>query len=119
MMARRGIAVVLLTTSLAACTTWRRSVDVFTQPVPERAALQLWRARESHWVHGVAVRGDSIPAVPRWKPPPCDSCAVFFALAEVDSVRVRVPSTPRTVALATFLAGVLFLAVWLSGFESS
>ena len=110
MRGRREISSVLLVTmSVTACTTWRRRDDALTQPVPERQHLQLWTGRQGHSLHGVVVRSDSIRAVPRWKPPQCDSCAVVFARAAVDSVRVRVSSPVRTVALLTVLCAFVYI----------
>jgi hypothetical protein len=107
---RRSIAAaMLLTTSVGACTTWGHKADVLTQPVPERQPLELWTGSQRHWLHGMVVRGDTIRAVPRWKPPGCDSCAILLALADVDSVRVRVASPVRTVALVTSLAAFVYI----------
>jgi hypothetical protein len=101
--------------AVTACTTWRRRDDVLTQPVPERQHLQLWTGRQGHSLHGVVVRGDSIRAVPRWKPPQCDSCAVVLARVAVDSVRVRVSSPVQTVALLTVLYAFVYIGVQFHG----
>lgn len=112
---REIVTVLLVTMSVTACTTWRRRDDALRRPVPERQHLQLWTGRQGHSLHGVVVRGDSIRAVPRWKPPRCDSCAVLFARAAVDSVRIRVSSPVRTVALLTILAAFVYIGSQAGG----
>ena len=57
------------------------------------------RGGRSVVAHGVERRGDSIRAIPRWRPPTCDSCALWFPLTGIDSVRTRRYSAGRTFGL--------------------
>jgi hypothetical protein len=64
-------------------------------------------------VHGVRVVGDSVWAVPYWKSPRCDSCAVRLARSAIDSVRVQVTDDVRSgiaVGVGTLL---LLFTLWL------
>ncbi len=71
------------------CATWQGRPHVLETPLGRRDQVRLWARGEAHQVHGVVVRGDSVIAVPFTRPPTCDSCALRFALADVDSVQVR------------------------------
>jgi hypothetical protein len=85
---RAALALVLACT-LSGCSVWHRSDDGLAQPRAARDRVQLWIGTRAYEVHGVAVRGDSVSAVPLWQPPTCDSCRLNFALADVDSVRAQ------------------------------
>jgi hypothetical protein len=102
--------------ALSACVTWRASSTALTEPSPRRRPLQLWSVGRGSVVHGVVVQGDSVRAVPRWKPPECDSCAVYYSLHAIDSVRVHTPAPIRTTILVTLLVGSLYLALSMIGF---
>jgi hypothetical protein len=62
---------------------------------------------EAHQVHGVRLLGDTVIAVPFDQPPTCDSCALRFARADIDSVQVRAstwgPSLAGAIAMAPFI----------------
>jgi hypothetical protein len=88
---------------LSACTGWRGSASVLDGPIPQRQSLQLWSGGRALTVHGVTVRGDTVRAVPGWRPPTCDTCAVYYSRASIDSVRVRVSAPLRTALLVTSL----------------
>jgi hypothetical protein len=76
--------------------------------------VQLWSGGRAITVHGVTIRGDSVRAVPRWKPPSCDTCALSYSRAAIDSVRVRVPAPLRTALLATSLIGAAIFAIYVA-----
>jgi hypothetical protein len=59
-------------------------------------------------VHGVTIEGDSVRAVPFFRPPNCDSCAIRVALRDVDSVQVEV-ANPR----ANLIGGLLMISLAL------
>jgi predicted small secreted protein len=100
---------------LAGCTAWRRDDHALRPPIPQRRPLQIWSGRQSLTTHGVEMRGDSLRAVPRWKPPTCDSCARFYAIAAIDSVRVRRFSAPKTTVLIAVLVALGYLTAGLAG----
>lgn len=106
----------ILWSVLAACGAWRRDGAVLSRPVPQRQPIQIWSGSRAFVTHGVRVQGDSVRAVPRWKPPDCDSCARYFELSAIDSVRTRRVSVTRTAVLASLLASVLYLSVEFSDF---
>lgn len=103
---RRRWSVVLLACQLTACAGWQRSVLLPAESLPPRARRQIWVGRTAHEVHSVVVRGDSISAVPVWRPPECDSCRIAFALAEVDSLRA-----PDVHSEVVVIGGVLLVAL--------
>ncbi len=110
------IACVLLLLAAAGCTGWRRDSDILNTPVPQRQPLQIWSGKNALVAHGVQVRGDSVRAVPRWRPPECDSCARYYALEAIDSVRVREAAPIRTALLAAVLAAWAILTIGIAGF---
>jgi hypothetical protein len=100
----------LLAIMVSGCTAWRRDDSVLHTTIPQRRPVQVWSQGRALEAHGLEVRSDSLRAVPRWKPPECDSCARFYAVGEVDSLRVRSVSQGRTVSFAILVAvGVLLL----------
>ena len=116
MPSRVGIGpVVGLLIVVAACTTWRRDADVLGAPIPARRPVQIWSGNRALVAHGVQVRGDSLRAVPRWKPPGCDTCARYFPLPAIDSVRVRQTSTVRTGALVAVLLAWVYVTAGIAG----
>ena len=114
-MAVSGTRIVFLALFVTACTTWRRDDAVLRAPVPERRPVQIWSSGRSLAAHGLLVRGDSLRAVPRWKPPDCDTCARFFALAAIDSARVRRISPVRTAVLLAVLAAWAYVTAGIAG----
>jgi hypothetical protein len=116
-LARNIIAlVVTLIVSVSACTTWRRDPQPFNAAIPHRKPMQIWAAEQALTAHGIEVEGDSIRAVPRWKPPDCDTCAQYFRLADIDSVRVRRPSPFRTALLGAALAAWVYVTIGFAGY---
>ena len=107
---------VFLALATGACTTWRRDPNALTVPIPSRRPLQIWSGNTSLVAHGVEVRGDSVRAVPRWRPPECDSCARFFALPAIDSVRIHAISPARTTALGMLLLAWVYVAMGIAGY---
>ena len=80
----RALALALATT-LSACTFWHRNDARLAEPLAARDRVQIWIGPTAHDVHSVILHGDSLTAIPSWKPPNCDSCRVTFARADVDS----------------------------------
>ena len=112
----RPLFALSLLLGLGACVSWRRDPHALNGPIPRRQPLQIWSGNHPLVVHGVQVRGDSLRAVPRWKPPDCDTCAVFLALPTIDSVRVRRPAPVRTGLLGAVLAVCLFITIGIAGY---
>ena len=116
-LSRAHIGIVLaVLVCLSACTTWRRDPDILNRPIPRRQPLQIWSGNRALVAHGVEVQGDSIRAVPRWKPPECDTCAHFFTIPAIDSVRSRHPSPIRTGILVAVLAAWVYITIGFSGY---
>jgi hypothetical protein len=109
------IRIALLALLVTACTAWRRDASILGASVPERRPVQIWSGGQSLTAHGLEVRGDSLRAVPRWKRPDCDSCARFFALAEIDSTRVRRISPVRTAVLVAVLGAWVYVTAGIAG----
>ena len=89
---------------LAGCTVWSRDERALQPPIPNRRPLEIWSGGHSLVAHGVQIRDDSVRAVPRWRPPECDSCVRRYARAAIDSVRVRRFSPVRTGILVGLFA---------------
>jgi hypothetical protein len=114
-MTSRGVmgTVVGLLVAVAGCTTWRRDADVLTAPIPNRRPVQIWSGNRALVAHGVQIHDDSVRAVPRWKPPECETCARYLTLRAIDSVRVHRVSAVRTGALIAVVVGLLYLTAGL------
>jgi len=108
MVRSRAVTVGLIVLA-AGCTTWRRAPGVLDAPLPERYPIQIWTGSHSLIAHGVRLQGDTVRAVPRWKPPACDSCATYFARPAIDSVRVHRFSYVRTGLLLTTFGVLIYL----------
>ena len=104
---RQSIAV-LLACTVTACTFWHRDDGLLADSLASRDRIQIWIGATAHDVHGVVTRGDSLTAVPYWKPPECDSCRVAFARSSVDSVRA-VQVSGETVLIVVVAAIGLFI----------
>jgi hypothetical protein len=117
MRSRRPIAV-LLAFTVTACTFWHRDEGLLADSLATRDRVQIWIGTTAHDVHGVVVRGDSLTAVPFWKPPDCDSCRVAFARADVDSVRA-VQVSGGTVLIASVALIALVILYFTRGLASN
>jgi len=96
------------------CSTWRARPDVLRPDLGEREQVRIWKGGEVWRVHGVRVVGDSVLAVPYWKPPACDSCALRFPREAVDSVQVLVPDTRRSIVAAVITTVIVVpLLYWM------
>jgi hypothetical protein len=105
----RRVGLCLVTAGACACvTTWRAQPDVLRAALAPREQVRIWARGQDHRVHGVRVVGDSVVAVPFLRPPSCDSCAVRFALREVDSVQVRVVDRRGSIT-AAIVTGVIVI----------
>jgi hypothetical protein len=106
----RRLAFAALAAGAASCASWQGRAHVLDSPLGERAQVRLWVRGEAHQVHAVRVWGDSVIAVPFMRPPACDTCALRFARADVDSVQVRATDWRRTLFAAIVLwCPVLYL----------
>jgi hypothetical protein len=104
----RRIGLCLVTAGACACVkTWRARPDVLGTALAPREQVRIWARGLGHRVHGVRVVGDSVFAVPYFRPPSCDSCAVRLALSDVDSVQVRVPDRRGSITAAVVTAVVV------------
>lgn len=110
----RALTVLWCSLVLSGCGVWRRSPSALDAPLRQRQPVQIWLRDRALTAHGVAVRGDSVRAIPRWKPPTCDSCAVYYARAEIDSVRIRVAAPIRTAILAIPLIAATVVSIVLA-----
>lgn len=106
-MAAGLVAVLLL--GVSACTSWHGRAGVLDRPQRTRDQVRLWVGGRSHQVHGVRVFGDSVAVVPFIRPPRCDSCALRFALRDIDSVQVRVFDRDRTTFFAVAMSPLVYL----------
>ncbi len=100
--------------STSACATWQGRAHVLESGLEQRDQVRVWVRGEGHQVHGVQVRGDSVTAVPFIRPPTCDSCALRFALTDIDSVQVRATDWRRSLVAAIILAPVVYLVYLMS-----
>lgn len=104
----RRVGFCLLAAGACACvTTWRARPDVLRTALAPRDQVRIWARGQDHRVHGVRVVGDSVIAVPFFRPPSCDSCAFRFALREVDSVQVSVVDRRGSITAAIVTAVVV------------
>jgi hypothetical protein len=99
----------IVATCLMGCTAWRLDEDWLSAPVPVRKPLEIWSEGRGAVVHGVQQRGDTVRAVARWRPPECDTCAIFFPFSSIDSVRTRRFSSGRTIGLVAAATAVLLI----------
>ena len=106
--ARRAARFLLLATLCACVNTWQARPGVLAGPLGPRERARLWVRGQGHELHGIRVVGDSVVAVPFFRPPSCDSCALRFALRDVDSVQVLVADQRATITAAV-LATVLLV----------
>src|SRR5436190_24203097 len=113
---RLKLAAVLVIVMLAGCTAWSRDDRALEPPIPHRRPLEIWSGGHSLVAHGVQIHDDSIRAVPRWRSPECDSCVRRYALAAIDSVRVRRFSPVRTGILVSIFA---LLSYFTYGFRDA
>jgi hypothetical protein len=101
------------------CTSWlARPQATLREPLPPRARVQLWVDGHAFVVHGVVVVGDSLRAVPYLRSPTCDSCALHWALRDIDSVRVpnahsELSRRDFTTAVVASIIAVLILLIRL------
>jgi hypothetical protein len=114
---RRALLFALLCSATAAgCTPWvARPVATLASIHGKRQRVQLWVGGHVYLVHGVVVQGDSLRAVPSLRPPSCDSCALRFALREIDSVRVSgtAPELAARDQITALVAGTIVLLALL------
>jgi len=102
----------LCSSALLGCTTWQRSAQGLDTSFAPRQSVQLWSVGHAISGHGVRVSGDSVRLVPSWQAPSCDSCARYYSLAHIDSVRTRGAAPVRTGLLAAFLSTLGILAIY-------
>ena len=103
---------------LSACTTWRASSEGLEPPIPARERREIWVEGRRIIVHGIQFRNDTVRAVPYWKAPDCDSCAIYWPRAAIDSVRVPEVAPGNTVVLGGAVLIVLFVWTFLSRLNS-
>jgi len=75
--------------------------------------FELWTRGHAYEVHALRMFGESLVAVPFWKPPSCDTCSIRLSLAEIDSVRVEKDAPGKTIVLTTVLLAVTLYCVAL------
>ena len=107
-----------LAATLSACTSWHRNDARLAEPLAPRDRVQIWTGTTAHDVHSVVLQGDSLTAIPSWKPPNCDSCRVAFARADVDSVR-SVDVSGETVLISGVALIAAFIIVLYRGLASN
>jgi hypothetical protein len=100
--------------TLAACTAWYNRPGAMKHDFARREQAEVWVRGRRHQVHAIRITPDSLVAVPYFRSPACDSCAVRFALRDVDSIRVRGTSTGRSIVAGIVAAGYLYLLVQIS-----
>ena len=101
---RRHLACALVL--LSACSSYQhgRPLETVPLPAPPRERYEVWSHGKATQLHGLRLEGDSLVGVPWWNDPACDSCRVFIARAEVDSVRAREYDPDKTLT-ATVAGG--------------
>lgn len=100
--------------ALGACSAWYNRPGAMQHEFDRREQAEVWVHGRRHQVHAVRITADSLVAVPYFRSPACDSCAVRFALRDVDSIRVRGTSVGRTIVAGVLAAGYLYLLVQIS-----
>ena len=110
----RIVAIAAWALGASACASWQARPDVLQGTLGRREQVRLWVRGEGHQVHGVRTDGDSLTAVPFIRSPTCDSCALRFAVRDIDSVQVRAFEWRRSVVAAVILAPVLYLFYLMS-----
>lgn len=101
-MTARHLVLVALAVALPACAIAPRRIEVPPSgAIPPEQRIEVWQAGKVTLVRNLAVDGDSLRAVPMPDDVACDSCAVRFAVAAVDSLRY-----PRNDHLAQVLTAV-------------
>lgn len=98
-----------LLVACSGCTSWQVRTGVLTQPLGLRDQVQLCVAGKCRQVHGVRVYGDSVRAVPYFQNPDCDSCAVRFALSDLDAVKTRRIDRDKTIFFGVVMTPILLL----------
>jgi len=89
------------------CTSWYGRSAALGPSLGPRDQVRLWVHGRAYQVHGVRVSGDSVTAVPFIRPPSCDSCALRFALGEIDSAQVRAIDRDKTIFFAIVMTPVV------------
>ena len=100
--------------ALGACTAWYNRPGTLQHGFAQREQAEVWVHGRRHQVHAVRVTADSLVAVPYFRSPGCDRCAVRFALRDVDSIRVRGTSVSRSIVAGVVAAGYLYLLIQIS-----
>lgn len=89
------------------CNGWYGRRAALSPPPDTREQVRLWVHGQAYQVHAVRVSGDSVTAVPFFRPPACDSCALRFALRDIDSVQVRAFDRDKTIFFIIIMTPVL------------
>jgi hypothetical protein len=98
-----------LALALSGCTTWQGRPGALAVPVARRDQVRLWVHGEKYQVHGLRISRDSVIAVPFFRDPDCDSCALRFARSAVDSVQARAFDGRVTLFWAIVLTPVIYV----------
>jgi hypothetical protein len=112
-LASRYVLYGILLAAAAGCQRWQLDSRVLTSPQPHRRQVEIWSQGHATVVHGVRLQGDTVVAVPYWMRLDCDSCAVRFARAAIDSVRVQAADNVRSTATLGAGVVVFVLLLWL------
>ena len=111
----RRVALLALLLVATGCASWHTlPQETLRTSHGLRDRLQLWVDGRPYLLHGVRPVNDSIAGVPIHLSPACDSCALRFAVADVDSVRsLDAPRTAsRNLAWAIPLGLLVAFVVW-------
>ena len=112
--ASRWVLPLLIGVTASGCQRWHLDSEVVTRPLSERHRLEIWTATGRHEVHGVRLQGDSVRAVPYWRPPSCDSCALYFPRSTIDSIRVQKVDQFRTGVALVAVVVELWVIIWFN-----
>jgi len=94
------------------CSVWStHSRTILVTPHGEEFQYEVWVATHPHLLRGLTVKGDTVSGVPVPERLDCQVCRVRFALAAVDSVRVRTGDAWRTELLKVVAGSLVVLAM--------
>ena len=96
------------------CSVWStHSRTILVTPHGAHDQYEVWVAARPHLLRGLAVEGDTVSGVPVAERSDCQACRVRFALAAVDSVRIRTRDAWRTQLLKGVAGTLVLVAITL------
>jgi hypothetical protein len=87
------------TLPLPACISWSSARGVEPVEVPPNTQYKVWTADQVLWLRAVQITPDTLSGIPFKLEATCTNCRVSIPLGEVDSIRVGIASTSKTLIL--------------------